>query len=372
MFDFVPLQNYALYFHYLVLFLIVLAFWQCARGSVLKQNTVYFNATLGLFVAVFLFLYMGFRPIDSVFGDTINYASDFDRIKAGIKDVDWNWRGEWLFNGLMYFFTKSGTLTQLFAVCALVYVGSLWLAMRRIFHSYYYIPFLVIISMFTFWAYGVNGIRNGAGASLFILAMTYVNNIPLMFALCFIAIGFHTSVYMMIAFAVMTWFIENSYYYLAAWIACVIVSYFAGFTIQDYLASLPIGIGEDRFNNYLTMTEEGMKSDGMIVSMIFRWDYVIYSALGVGVGYYFIFVRKFQDEYYNWIFNTYVALNAFWILIIRAAYSNRFAQISWFILPIVLIYPFMKHRFWLNHEKMLGYAILVFYAFAFYSNILRG
>jgi len=105
--------------------------------------------------------------------------------------------------------------------------------------------------------------------------------------------------------------------------------------------------------------------------MTFRWDFVAYSALAVLVGYYFIFRRKFDDKYYQWIYNLFLTMNAFWILIIRAGYSNRFAQISWFIMPIVLIYPMMKQRFWLNHEKMMSYAIVIFYAFAFYMNILK-
>lgn len=71
------------------------------------------------------------------------------------------------------------------------------------------------------------------------------------------------------------------------------------------------------------------------------------------------------------IYNTFLITNAFWVLVIRAAYSNRFAQISWFIMPIILIYPFMKQRFWQSHEKILGAALLVFYAFAFYYNILK-
>jgi hypothetical protein len=108
-----------------------------------------------------------------------------------------------------------------------------------------------------------------------------------------------------------------------------------------------------------------MVNDGLVVSMRFRWDFILYSALGVGVGYFFIFKRSFQDEYYHWVYNTYLTTNAFWILVIRAAYSNRFAQISWFILPVVLIYPFMKERFWQNHERMLGYAIIMFYAYTF-------
>ena len=371
MFDFVPVSEYTHYFHVFVLIMVLITFWLCQRGIVLNREVVNINAGWGFVFAIILILYMGLRPVDDAFGDTANYASDFIRIQNGQKVLQWKWHGEWLFNSMMTWFAKNGSITQLFLVCSIVYVGSLWLAMVRIFKSYYYIPFLVILSMFTFWAYGVNGVRNGAGASLFILAMTYVNNIPLMMTILFLAIGFHTSVYIMIAFAGLTWFVKNSYYYLATWFACIIISYMAGFTIQEYLASLPLGIGDDRFSGYLTATEEQMRSEGMIVSMTFRWDFIAYSALGVGIGYYFIFKRNFKDEYYHWIYNTYLALNAFWILIIRAAYSNRFAQISWFILPIVLIYPFMKKRFWINHEKMIGYAIILFYAYTFFAVFIR-
>ena len=222
--------------------------------------------------------------------------------------------------------------------------------------------------MFTFWAYGVNGIRNGLGASLFILAMSYVNKPTIMIGIGILACGFHKSIYLMMAASGLAWFIKNSYYYLAGWIACVGVSYAAGFRIQNYLATIGLG-DDDRFSGYLT----GSNMVGEIVqmSMVFRWDFLAYSAIGVAVGSYFIFRQNFKDEYYHWIYNTFLATNAFWVLIIRAAYSNRFAQISWFIMPIVLIYPFLKQRFWTNHEKMLGYAILLFYAFTFYSNILK-
>ena len=107
------------------------------------------------------------------------------------------------------------------------------------------------------------------------------------------------------------------------------------------------------------------------MSMTFRWDFLLYSAMGVFVGYYFIFRRNFRDEYYHWLYNTFLITNAFWVLVIRAAYSNRFAQISWFIMPVILIYPFMKQRFWQSHEKILGAALLVFYVFAFYYNIIK-
>lgn len=372
MFDFIPVTEYAHYFDIAILIMVLITFWLCQRGVVLNREVVNINASWGFVFAILLILYMGLRPISGAFGDTINYAREFRDVQSGAKILTWKWYGEWLYNSLVVWFAKVGTIHHLLFTCAALYVGALWMAMRRIFNSYYYIPFLVILCMFTFWNYGVNGVRNGVGASLFILAMTYVNNIPLMLSLCFLAIGFHTSVYLMIACATLAWFVKNSYYYLVVWIVAIPISYIWGNRIQTYLAGLNLlGDSDERFSKYLVYTREQMVSDGFIVEMYFRWDFILYSAIAVAVGYYFIFRRNFKDEYYHWIYNIFLLTNAFWILIIRAAYSNRFAQISWFIMPIVLIYPFLKKRFWINHEKMLGYAILAYYAFAFYQNILK-
>lgn len=367
MFDFVPLADYTHYFDLAVLFLMLLAFWQSASGNILKQNVAEFNAGWGFVLAVLLILYMGLRPIDSQFGDTMNYANEFAQYKH--IPMKWEWGSEWLYYNLEHWFARNSNINMFFLFCATLYVLPLWIAMHRMFGSYSYIPFLVILGMFTFWQYGVNGIRNGIGASLVILAMTYVENLPIMTIICILATGFHSSVFLMIGAGLLAWFIENNYYYLAGWVLCVILSYFVGNTIQAYFAGWGVGIEDERFTNYLT--GEALRGEGIEVTMAFRWDFLLYSSMGVFAGWYFIFIKKFKDEYYHWIYNVYLTTNAFWVLIIRAVYSNRFAQISWFILPIVLIYPFMKQRFWLNHEKMLGYALLIFYAFAFYSNILR-
>ena len=366
--DFVPIAYYTRFFDVAVLGLIMLAFAQCMMGTALKRENARISSVLGFVLMVLLTIYMGLRPVSYVFGDTVNYAAGF-RQMAEIGIMRWEWSGEWLFYNLMRWFAVHSDIHSFFLLCAILYVVPLWIATRRIFKDYSYLPFLVIISMFTFWAYGVNGIRNGIAASLVILAMTYVERIPVMVGLCILATGFHSSVFLMIAAGVMAWLVNNSYIYLAGWLLCVVVSYFVGGTIQDFLANSGLMGGDDRFADYLT----GAAQEGEVVqtSMTFRWDFLIYSSMGVLVGWFFIFMRDFKDEYYHWLYNIFLITNAFWVLVIRSAYSNRFAQISWFILPVILIYPFMKKRFWQNHEMVLGMGLLVFYAFTFYFNIWK-
>lgn len=372
MIDFIPIYDYTPYFHYTILVMVLVAFWQCNSGIALQKNIVSLNAMWGALFTVALILYMGLRPVSYVFGDTVNYASKFFEIQRSTEPFVWDWGTDFLFYNMHAWFAKYSDIHSFFLVCSLIYVGCLWLAMQRIFKSYYYIPFLVILSMFTFWSYGVNGIRNGMGASVFILALTYINKLPIAILLCAIATGIHKSCALMIGAAILAWFIKNSYLYLISWIGCVGISYVAGMRIQNYLSTISFisGDGDSRFSGYLT--GENMVGEIVQMSMTFRWDFLIYSAMGVAVGYYFIFRRNFRDEYYHWLYNTFLITNAFWVLVIRAAYSNRFAQISWFIMPIILIYPFMKQRFWQNHEKVLGAALLAFYAFAFYYNVVNG
>lgn len=369
MFDWVPIQNYTAYFDIFIFICILIILWQSHSGSILKKDTAGMNATWGVFLTVAIILYMGLRPLNGAFGDTLNYAKGFEVIARSKEPFHWIWKTEWLFDNLNNFFAKYSEIHTFFLLCATLYILPLSLACYRIFKGYYYVPLVVIFCMFTFWTYGVNGIRNGIGASLFILAITYANNKTIMTSLIILALGFHTSIILMAGAALVAWFVKNSYYYLIGWITCLALSYAVGGRIQTYLSSLSFMQEEERFSAYLT----GSNQFGEVVftTMTFRWDFVLYSAIGVAVGYYFIFKRNYKDEYYNWLYNIYLTTNAFWLLVIRANFSNRFAQISWFILPLVLVYPFMKKRFWANHEKMLAIAILVFYAFGFYTNIIK-
>ncbi len=359
------------YFQYLVLFLIAWALILCARGVIYDNKIVSVNQMLGLMTLLIVVILMGMRPSDIAYGDTVTYAYGFDKYAQNKESIHFYLEKEWLFGNTMRFFAKYSNIHAFFTTCAIIYVGALWFALRRIFDEYNFVPLLVVMSMFTFWQYGVNGMRNGMGASMFILAMTYTNNIPMMIAIAFVGAGIHNSVYIMFAAATLAWILNNSRLYMLIWGACIVLSFTIGSMIQSWMAGFAGSIDEgNKLTSYLTYSQRAMQIDGLIVSASFRWDFIAYSALGVAIGAYFILRRRFEDEYYRWIFNTYLLCNSFWVLIIRAPYSNRFAQISWFILPIVLIYPFMRERFWVNHEKMLGLALVLFFAFNFITNTI--
>ena len=78
----------------------------------------------------------------------------------------------------------------------------------------------------------------------------------------------------------------------------------------------------------------------------FRWDFLLYSMMPIVLGYYVVIKRGIQDRTYTILLNTYTLANAFWVMVIRANYSNRFAYLSWFMYPIVLAYPLLRLDVW--------------------------
>ena len=89
------------------------------------------------------------------------------------------------------------------------------------------------------------------------------------------------------------------------------------------------------------------------------------SSFPVFTGWYFIFKKNFNDKFYSHIFNIYLVCNAFWILIIRANFSNRFAYLSWFLMSLIIIYPFLKQQFFKKQELVIAKVTLFYYGFTF-------
>jgi FtsH-binding integral membrane protein len=81
------------------------------------------------------------------------------------------------------------------------------------------------------------------------------------------------------------------------------------------------------------------------------------------MGWYICVKRKIQDNWYNVICMTYCLCNAFWIMVIRSAYSNRFAYLSWFIYPIVIAYPLINLPVWEDQDRKTGWILLAYVVF---------
>jgi hypothetical protein len=363
MIDFIPLDWYTPIFDFSILWLVLRAAFQGFNGQMFDANAAAWKDTWAALFAGLIIIYMGLRPINIVFGDTVNYNAEFKAMQANMHLLQFTYQGEWVFNGLMMLFAKYSTIHYFFTFCASVYVGGMWWAVKRFFGNNYYLPFLVVLSMFTFWSYGVNGVRNGMAATLVILALSKQGKLNWQIILCFFAVGIHRSVIIVIIAAIISKYVKRPQLFLLIWMLAIIISAITGNFFADLLSGF---VGDERFNQYLNSNEyaEDFSSTG------FRWDFLAFSSLPVFIAWRFISKYKYNDATYNWLFSIYLIANAFWVLVIRAEYSNRFAQLSWFIMPLVLIYPYCMKEFWPNQSQKTAWALLLFYAYTFVYNIV--
>jgi len=115
-------------------------------------------------------------------------------------------------------------------------------------------------------------------------------------------------------------------------------------------------------SGYLSATADASKFS----STGFRFDFLIYSAAPLVLAFHYIFKKNFDDPVYKRILHTYIVANAFWIMIIRANFSNRFAYLSWFLMGIVVIYPILKTKMWPQHFKKVGLVVMFYFSFTYF------
>lgn len=357
MFDFIPLEYYSKLFYYVTLLMVLISFFALQTNNKNSNST-----TFNLVLMAGLIIYIGFRPISGgMFGDMRTYANIFVAYVNGYEgNFDQDPGFDWFMRNTAIFLT----IDFFFLIVAFIYVYAHFWASKRIFSNYWYYAFLIFIASFSFWSYGTNGIRNGLAAALLLLAFSFDRKKGIAIVLALVAVSFHKSMLLPVVAYFLTFVNNNSKYYLLLWVLSIPISLVSGGSFELFFASL--GFDDQRLG-YLT---DGNVNDDEFSSTGFRWDFLAYSATAVASGFYFVIKKQFKDVLYQRLFNVYLLSNAFWILVIRANFSNRFAYLSWFMMGLVIIYPFLKGTFMENQPKVLGWVLLVYFLFTFMLNVV--
>lgn len=356
--DFIPIQHYSeIYYHVILLFTII-TFLYLYSYRINDYRNLSFIKIGGPLVFVFVLLYMGLRPIHGVFVDMTTYNQIFIRYADGYPITHNN---DYLFHVFTMWSSKFMSANLYFFFCAALYVVPLYFVSKKWFKQYWFYAFLMLVGSFSFWAYGVNGIRNGIATSFFLLAVSSEKRLW-QIAWMVLAVNFHATMLLPSLGFIATWFYNktNAYYYF--WFLSILLS----LALPGFWENLFAGLVEDERASYL-VTQADQRDFSRVG---FRWDFLIYSASGVFAGWYYIYKRKYTDKIYIQLFNTYLFANAFWILVIRANFSNRFAYLSWFMLALVIIYPWLKVYIVRIQERKLAWIILSYFMFTYLMAII--
>ena len=277
-----------------------------------------------LVVAVIFFL--GLRPISGrFFGDTSTYAAVYMLMTDDLLLPDYT-RGDWLFNWIMYSCSKAMSVQYFFLLIEVLYIVPVYFACRRFSRENATTLIIFCLTAFSFFSYGVNGIRNGAASSIFMLALSFMKGEKpwekiVYLLLCFVSYNLHHSMALPIAASIAAYFIRNPKLMFYFWAASIAASLAVGGSVSDIFSSLGF---DERLNSYITADTV----DDLVVKDVFRWDFLLYSSMPVVLGWYVIFRRRIYTKTYALLLGTYMYANAFWIMVIRAAFSNRFAYLS--------------------------------------------
>lgn len=308
---------------------------------------------------VVLSLYLGFRPSTTIFGDTILYEGSYYSINENSLYKD-----EPLFRLLNYCFYNLGfSVGFFFSFVAFLYILFPLLYCRRFITRYnLWICFIVCISSFSFLGYGINGIRNGLAMSILIYAFSFLSNnakslmIYILLSGCAFLIH-KSSVLPIFASLLAFYFVKDINRAIKIWILSIPVSLLFGSSLSSFIGAT--GFFDDRLTSYLDANAVNTLKKG------FRWDFLLYSAMPIVLAYY---VRNYvfrEDRMYTVLMNTYIISNAFWIIIINANFSNRFAYLSWFLYPIIILYPLFCYKIWNKHNFVSAVIIFLYFMFTF-------
>lgn len=349
-----------------------------------------------LFFTIVLIFFMGLRPVTFAFGDTINYAVGYARA-TGLAEWKIDMDEEWLFNSIMLACKASGmTVSGWFFIIEIGYLGFILLAMKKLIGENPWMGMLFFLSAFSTFTFGTNGIRNGLACSIitFAFALAVNKNIAKMVIPGFIAIlamGIHKSIALPIAaFLAASFVIKNPMIAIYFWVASIGISLVAGGTVSNFF----MGLG---FDDRMTQYSNGMGEFGdQFTQTGFRWDFLLYSAMPVWMTWYVS--RKAQKEralygdtleeaetgitgagriadadsmrIFNILATTYILANSFWVMVIKAAFSNRFAYLSWFLYPVVLAYAVVRLHIWPDQDRKAALILLAHAGFTLFMFIL--
>lgn len=329
------------------------------QTDLFASSTKSFSSGMGVFLFLFICLYMGSRPISGrFFGDMGTYASFYKKVQNGEPLII---EKEYIFNYFLIACTKIMSVRWFFFVCTVIYTIPLYLFSKKYCGSYWYFTFFVFVGSYMFWPYGTNGVRNGLATSLFVLALYFYERKIIMYLIMALCLGTHSSMVIPISAYFVSAIYKNPKIYLYIWLAAIPLSLIGGSFWEGFFGGF--GFGDDtRATDYLT---KGNINNDQFSSTGFRWDFVFYSSFAVFAGYYYIFKKNITDKFYIHLWGTYMIANAFWILVIRANFSNRFAYLSWFLMAPIIAYPLLRYKLFPNQYRLVGLVISIYYLFTY-------
>lgn len=282
--------------------------------------------------------------------DKPRYASMFYQISRNFTSYEYRDYGWIVYNEIVSFVVS--TPRGFFWITALIYVFSYYIFSRRMF-SKDGIAFFVVMSMgcLGFSNYGTNVIRSGVAIGILLFCVSSNFKLFIKILLAVVAVSVHKSMLIPIAGWIASKYINKTQMVFIIWCMFLFLSV-SNVDLSFFFES--IGFIDERVDTYVDSMEEfeGSYQQG------FRFDFLVYSCAPMAIYYYFSERKNIVDKFYARVFKTYLLVNAVWLLVIRMAYTDRMAYLSWFMIPFITLYPLIKYPHKFAHPQTIIYLIM--------------
>lgn len=345
-------------YYYIIIFFGLISVLYVLNGEEHKAFPP-FSIGLAVVLSLFVLYKIAFYPIP-VGGDKANYLKLFNTISlekvVTYKDVG--------FAYYVYFVRSFFSSSQMFfTITAFIYLLGYWIFALKAFNKKYaFIYLLMVFGSFAFTAYGVNTLRAGFALSMFLIAISYRKNILVFLAFGLLSVLSHKAMSIPLAFFILATYFNRPKTYLGVWILAFIISFIEISAVTEFLQENLFSF-DDRSAGYF-------KTEKTHYKVGFRVDFIIYSALPILVSSYYLFKLKIEDKLYSQLFSTYLLTNAIWLLVIRMAFTDRVAYLSWFLIPFLTLYPLLKYKLPIKQRIWVASILTVaisFTAFMYFS-----
>jgi len=344
----IPAQYYGLVYTIFVVLCIIPILFRYANDVGLYDENRKKEPIIGsLLIAIIIILYIGFRPNSRLFADGPGYwhiienhlCEDLSGIQL-TQDV--------IFQYMMGFLSSSGVSPRGgFLVLAAITYGFAYLAIRKIFPKDTMFAYLIFCGAFGTFGFATNGIRNGCAMSLFLCALAYKDNIKVALLFLILSFGFHHAMEISITAFVFCSFYKNTKVYMIIWMVALVLAALHVTYFQTFFSQFT----DEHGASYLAVTQRE-------ITPIFRPDFILYSAAPILLS---LWVKKkcqIQSDFYTFVLNVYILMNSVWLLCMYASYTNRIAQLSWSLFPVVLLYPLLNLKLFNNQYRVATWVAL--------------
>lgn len=309
-------------------------------------------------LAIVLVFILGTRKY---MADDYMYAWEYNHKLRSSFEIDWHIEWAWKIIAHICLLFKLSARNWMNVVCLLYFFNTL-LACKVFLKENPIMSMFFYLTSFSFLSYAVNTIRSGFACSLLLVALSLAIEkkqrlLPL--AIMVFAIGCHKSCLLPVsAFLGALFLFKGKMGVIRVWFISLVVSIIMGPTVVAYLG----GLGFDgRVSDYASQVTSDYRTG-------FRIDFLVYGAIPLLLYWYIVIKKKIRDVKFELLCKTYILANAVWIQFIRIPYTDRFAYLAWFMLPMILAYAAIRVPVWQDQDRKASYFLLGQTAFTMIMN----